>query len=198
VASILDYTRAALPESWRAVYEDGEWGESGRPDVFVMELARAMSKLFRDTVIEDDITNEFVKGWLGDYIAWRSIPALIDYYMVRTRRNDSMQRGAGVTPLGGETSDNYDRVGTLKDQADTIYSRLRADWEEFMSLVGTLIRGGQQAPRGIAISTMGQGLLTTEPLTFEKAVGQRPRYAGFGVIYVEDQVAPPHQTPRGW
>lgn len=208
--AIREYIETNIPETYRTVTQgiplpDGTTtpaydGETG-PDVFGIETERAMAFLFKDGVSEDDLS-EIAKSYVADTVTLRTIAGLIDYYMVRTRRNDSMARGSGVTPLGGESSTNYDRVATLQDQAKRFTSRI-ADMElDFAADAASLLRvSGSRTALGARIST-DSDKRTDDPMRWPRTpgypfiTGSGLFGAGFGIPVIREVLPATPETVR--
>ena len=198
--AILEYVEANIPETYRLVttgvpLPDGTttpaWdGETG-PDVFGIETQRTMAFLFKDGVAEDDLS-EIAKSYVADTVTLRTIAGLIDFYMVRTRRNDSMGRSSGVVPLGGESSNNEDRISALQDQAKRFTNRLNEMALDFAADAASLLRkSGSRMALGARIST-DRTKQTDDPQFWPRTIGF-PYYpygglfgAGFGIPVIRE------------
>lgn len=151
------------------------------PDVFGITVAETLSRFFKDSpepVDEDSLgLTDFQVGYLGDWATRLSIPAAIDFYMVKTGRQDSFsgvpanqdarsQRTSG--PGTGRV--NYDRVRTLQELDTMLALRIAASEAAFTGSFG------QMATAGIMISTTPAMLKTPSPLTMPK-YGAKSLYA---------------------
>lgn len=210
--AIREYIEANIPETYRTVTQglplpDGTttqvWdGKDGNgPDVFGIEIERTMAYLFKDGVTETQLS-EISKSYVADTVTLRTIAGLIDYYMVRTRRNDSMTRGPGVTPLGGESSQNYDRVAILQDQAKRFSARLNEAALDFAADAAALLRkSGSRIALGARIST-DERKNTDDPTWWPRTVGY-PFFpngglfgAGFGIPVIREVLPATPETMR--
>jgi hypothetical protein len=201
VPAILEYVEANIPETYRLVttgvpLPDGTttpaWDGENGPDVFGIETQRTMAFLFKDGVSESDLS-EIAKSYVADTVTLRTIAGLIDFYMVRTRRNDSMGRSSGVVPLGGESSANEDRIAALQDQAKRMTNRLNEMALDFAADAASLLRkSGSRMALGARISTT-RDKVTLDPTWFPRSLGY-PYFpfggsyfgAGFGIPVIRE------------
>jgi hypothetical protein len=135
MATVRDYVRAYLPATYEKMTNEGKMDDAERPDAVGLAIQAAADTLLADDV-EPNSLPEFGKRYLAAVAVVAVIPSAIDYYMVQTRLNDGASRPSGVTPLGGESSRNYDRI----DGLEKIEARLRA-WissmaSKFLEVIG--------------------------------------------------------------
>ena len=128
MATVRDYVRANIGETHDKLTDTANFdGGNERPDVVGLKIEAAMSRF---NVTEDDL-DAFARSYIGDYVTRTLIPIAIDYSMVKTRLVDNASRPAGVTPLGGEVGQNYNRINALQALDKQIANRLIADRPEF-------------------------------------------------------------------
>jgi hypothetical protein len=124
-----------------------------------MKIDAALAKF---NVAEADI-NAYARAYVADYVTRLLIPLAIDYYMVQTRLVDNAMRPAGVTPLGGEVGQNYNRVSALRQLDALLADRLETEAPGFNSSIGAT------GSFGIVTSSHTRSLRTQDPYdTFEK------------------------------
>lgn len=168
--TLRDLVKANLPETWKVLETDpepplvDEQRDSGTDDVPEEAIGRIIDRYFKPEVTREILEgkNRFVKGVLADMATRLLITAAIDYYMVRTRTGDSAS-ATNVEGVGGDTSQNYDRVRGLRDLDKDIALRIAADMAEFLAQVTDLLEietedaGSWMGPR---VSTRGTGFKT--------------------------------------
>lgn len=160
-----------MPETFDILQEliDGD----EMPDVFGLSVAETLSRFFHgsgEPVDEDSLgLSDFQVGYLGDWATRLSIPAAIDFYMVKTGRQDAFSSvPAGQEARSQRTSGpgtgrvNYDRVVTLQQLDALLAGRLAADAADFAGSFQ------QSATAGMMISTTPEMLKTPSPLTMPK------------------------------
>lgn len=180
MATIRDHVRGNFGETYRILTSVGNYdGRDSKPDVVGDKIDVVVSRYVPDTVEDpNEELSEFTKSVVADIATRLLIPVAIDYYMVETRRTDNASRPAGVTPLGGEVGENYDRVDTLFRLDELLRTRIAEAWTEFITAVG----GGSASTFGIRTSTeRSDTLITEDPLDFERIRGPLPQYIGYGV-----------------
>lgn len=111
MATVRDHVRVNLGETYLKLVGVG-YDAQEKPDVVSLKTGAILSRVFLTETLEADLS-EFSRSFIALGVSLAMIPLAIDYYMVNTRRNENMGRPAGVTPLGGETIVNYDRVDAL-------------------------------------------------------------------------------------
>jgi hypothetical protein len=137
--SIREYVQAHLPETYRVITDSGSYDGEDKPDLIAAEIDVCMDVMFVDGTTEMEL-GAFTRAYVADVVIWRLVSAYIDYVMWQTRRQDSMSRPPGMEPGGGESSQNYDRVATLKDLANMIGRRLEKDRFDFEALNESILR----------------------------------------------------------
>lgn len=175
MATIRDYVKTNLGETYDKLTDvAGFDGGNERIDAVGLKISATLARF---GVAEGDL-DDFGKSYLGDHATRLLIPLAIDYYMVKTRRVDNASRPTGLTPMGGEVGQNYDRVAALRRIDEMLASRLIADLPIFEGSMG------QAARMDVAD---GDNLLTIDPMTFPP--GGAPELVGsaFGVGYAINQ-----------
>jgi len=188
VPTIRDYVVANLGETYGKLTDTAGYDNQAKPDAVGLKIDAILSRF---SVTESSLST-FAKSYLGLWATYELIPLAIDYYMVNTRRVDNASRPSGVTPLGGEVGQNYDRVATLERLAARLAAQLAADLPAFVSelpAAASLLSYGMQTERHT------RSLRTQDPFdSFDKVAGTRHTEpvgsVGFGVGYVvvEDAV----------
>ena len=171
MATIRDYIKSNLGETYNKLTDAANYDESQeKPDAVGLKINATLSRF---GLVETDL-NDFQKSYLGDFATRLLIPLAIDYYMVNTRRVDNASRPSGITPMGGEVGQNYDRVAALRRIDEILASRLIADLPVFEGALGTSAR--------MDVAD-GDNFLTIDPMTFPP--GGAPDLVGsaFGVGY---------------
>jgi hypothetical protein len=174
MATIRDYIRSNIGETYDKLTDTAGFdGGNTRPDVVGLKIKAALARF---GVVEADL-NDFGKSYVADHTTRTLVPIAIDYYMVQTRLIDNASRPSGMTTMGGEVGQNYDRIAALRRIDEMLSSRLTAD----LPLFETQLPGGA-APRMVVAD--GNDLKTIDPMTFPP--GGAPDYEGgeFGVAYV--------------
>jgi len=165
--AVADRVAQNLPETAATIQSASSWWD----DAVTANVADTLSRVFPHNpqpVVEADLgLTPFQESYLADLVTRLMIPPAIDYYMVRTGRQDSIQGvPAGQDARSQRTSgpgtgrSNYARVAALKDLDQMLAARLAADLAEFEDSFG-----GDSNPAGLMISTWGQPLLSRDPLT---------------------------------
>ncbi len=173
MSTIRDYVKSNIGETYDKLTDvSGFDGGNERPDVVGLKIQAALSRFDIDT--EEDLT-EFAKSYVADHATRLLIPVAIDYYMVKTRRVDNASRPSGMTPIGGEIGQNYDRIAALRRIDEILAARLYQDLPIFQNSLGSAAR---------MVVADGDNLKTIDPGTYPP--GGAPELAGaaFGVGYV--------------
>lgn len=173
MATIRDYIKTNLGETYDKLTDAASFdGGNERPDVVGLKIEAAKARF---GVTEDGL-DAFGKSYVADHVTRTLIPLAIDFYMVRTRRVDNASRPSGITPMGGEVGQNYDRIAALRRIDEMLSARLYQDLPIFQGQLG-------DAPRMVNSNT--EDLLTIDPLTFEPG-GAPVAEVGlpFGIAYV--------------
>jgi len=161
-ASIRDVVQSNMPETFKAVFDDGSVldVEDGL-DLVDFRTGLILDHFWPDGSMKESSLTQFQVAYLGDIVTRLVIPAAIDYYGVRTGRSDSTQPGSpglAASQRGAGTGrQNYDRIQMLKDLDSLIAARLAAQLEGFLSSVGVTPSAGMQ------ISSSKDDLITTDP-----------------------------------
>ena len=172
MATIRDYVKTNLGETYNKLTDVASYdGGNDKIDAVGLKIKATLSRFNLD---EQDL-NDFGKSYLGDYATRLLIPLAIDYYMVNTRRVDNASRPSGITPMGGEVGQNYDRVAALRRIDEMLASRLIADLPVFEGSLGTAAR--------MKVAD-GNDLLTIDPRTFPPGGAPELVGGGFGIGYV--------------
>ena len=171
MAKIRDYVKSNLGETYDKLTDTAGY-DGGNEKIDAVGL-KIKATLARFNLVESGL-NDFQLSYLGDFATRLLIPLAIDYYMVKTRRVDNASRPSGITPMGGEVGQNYDRVAALRRIDEILASRLIADLPVFEGALGTSAR--------MDVAD-GDNFLTIDPMTFPP--GGAPELAGsaFGVGY---------------
>lgn len=177
MATIRDHVRGNLGETYDKLTQEGAWDGKDKPDIVGDKIAVVAARWLPPGA-DPEAQNEYVKGTLADMATRLLIPVAVDYYMVQTRLVDNASRPAGVTPLGGEVGQNYNRVDALLRLDTVLDRRIAVDLQTFLNQVGIV---GSYGAR-----TSGDGFTNTEdPRDFERVRGGRWLYPGYGVgVYV--------------
>lgn len=185
MTTILDYVKGYIPETYRAMTEQGDLDTEHNADVVGQKLGVVMSRVFASGTTENDLDN-FCKDYVAMMVVMQVIPAGIDYWMVKTRLQQSAP--ASVGDLGGENVQYYNRVQTLNDLSTSLRSRLIEARDEFERRVGTLLAGAESE----AVSVIGprvarsrEDMRTLDPDSVAKMRTRRWR-SSFGVLIGED------------
>lgn len=157
--------RTNLLETYDVIVLKGEADGEDRPDVVGLKIVEAMDELFPTddqpagyvAPTQEQLT-PFQAGYVADHVTRLLLPAAIDYYQKRTGRRDAASRPSGVTPLGGESRENYDRVQAMFDLDALLEKRLAARSSRFKR-----IRFASFSPTGIAIDSKPSDLVTEDP-----------------------------------
>lgn len=191
MATIRDHVRANLGETYEILVGTAGYDESsGRPDAVGLKIAVMVSRLLTSTTTEDDVS-EFARGYIGVVATRALVPLAVDYYMVRTRLADNLNRPAGMVPNGGEQSLNYNRVQALV-QLDKLLAAQQAEMlPDFLEDVGDLAR----ALHGFGARVGSDGsFLSDNPLnTFSRPGGVTVCGGQYGVVWgvIPDQILYP-------
>lgn len=172
MATIRDYVKSNLGETYDKLTDtSGYDGGNEKIDAVGLKIKATLDRFG----VTEAAMNDFGKSYLGDHATRLLIPLAIDFYMVNTRRVDNASRPSGLTPIGGEVGQNYDRVAALRSIDEMLASRLTADLPLFEASLG------QSARMDVAD---GNNFLTIDPTTFPP--GGAPELVGsaFGVGYV--------------
>lgn len=187
MATIRDHVRSFLGETYGKLDTAGYDQSSGKPDAVGLKVGAAMSQFFDDGKLEADIS-EFSRYFLAMGVTRSLIPLAIDYYMVNTRINENMNRPAGVTPLGGESVTNYNRVQALENLNGMLASLIAEALADFVAENKLDLRTST-AKAGARVSSDGTFLTDDPKRTFWSP--RAPLIAGseFGVYFgvVPDQ-----------
>jgi hypothetical protein len=155
VATIRDYVKSNLGETYDKLTDTADFdGGQERPDVVQLKILAALARFG----VTQDGLDDFGKSYIGDHVTRLLIPLAIDFYMVKTRRVDNASRPSGMTPIGGEVGQNYDRVAALRHIDEMLAARLYADLPVFQGQLG-------DSPRMVVGD--GDDLKTIDPKTFE-------------------------------
>lgn len=155
MATIRDYVKSNLGETYDKLTDVASFdGGNERPDVVGLKISAALARFG----VTESSLDAFGKSYVGDHVTRLLIPLAIDYYMVKTRRVDNASRPSGMTPIGGEVGQNYDRVGALRHIDEMLAARLYADLPVFQGQLG-------ESPRMVVGD--GDDLRTIDPKTFE-------------------------------
>lgn len=172
MATIRDYVRSNFGETYEKLTDVAEYDDSAaNPDAIGLKIRATLSRF---GLVEEGL-NDFQKSYLADWATRLIIPLAIDYYMVNTRRVDNASRPSGMTPMGGEVGQNYDRVAALRRIDEMLASRLIADLPAFEGSLGTSAR--------MRVAD-GDNFLTIDPLTFPPGGAPELVGSGFGIGYV--------------
>lgn len=188
MATIRDHVRGNLGETYKVLTEKGEYDgkDNSNPDVVGDKIAVVCSRYLTANAEPENMT-EFVKSVIADIATRLLIPVAIDYYMVQTRLVDNMSRPAGVTPLGGEVGQNYNRVAALQALDTILRDRIAEEWSDFQNVTGATGVGF-----GVRV-TAPSDFRTEDPADMPPVGGWRwwgqPYSPGFGVIAI-DRSAP--------
>jgi len=160
-STIREHVRVNMPETYNVLTAEASATMDGqeRPDVVGIAISSAMSYFFPSGDKKETDLTPFQAQYVGAYATRLVIPAGIDYYMVRTGTSDAFNRGAGVTPLGGEQRQNYNRVQALKDLDAMLEKRLATMEAAFNETLAT--SGSTTA--GMMIDSTPDKLLTLDP-----------------------------------
>lgn len=175
--AIRDRVRVNMPETYDIL--QGLINDSKYPDIFGIAVAETLSRFFPTTSEDGEDSlglTDFQVGFLGDWSTRLSIPAAIDFYMVKTGRSDAFssvavdqdarsQRTSGP----GTGRQNYDRVAALQQLDDRLAARIAANADDFSGSFQ------QMATAGIMISTTPDMLKTPSPLTMPR-YGESPSH----------------------
>src|SRR3990172_5388656 len=153
---IRDHVRSNLGETYLKLVDVGRYDGQLKPDVVGVKITVALSKLFPEGQ-DPDLLSEFARSYVRDVVTRMLVPLAIDYYMVHTRLVDNAGRPAGVTPLGGEVGENYNRVQTLLQLDKLLAQRIEADATAFATAVGSTASSW-----GIRVSEHSKDLLTQD------------------------------------
>lgn len=176
MATIRDHVRGNLGETYDVLTDRGSYdGRGQKPDVVGDKLG-VVAAQYIPTVADPEVLGEFAKAMLADLATRLLIPIAVDYYMVQTRLVDNASRPAGVTPLGGEVGQNYNRVDTLLRLDELLKERIAANWSDFVPLVNPSGLGA-----GIRVSG-GVARNTENPDRFGRIRGREPQYIGYGIL----------------
>lgn len=172
---IRDYIESNLGETYQKLTQVALYDGQTRPDVVGMKIAASLARF---DVVEADL-NAFGKSYVAAWATRTLIPIAIDYYMVQTRLVDNASRGAGVTPLGGEVGQNYNRVEALRVLDESLATFLRAEAAAFNTSNGN-------SNAGIRVSQHTRSLRTQDPYDAFPKVGRSRLPVGFdmGIAYV--------------
>ncbi len=188
MASILDYVKSNLGETYEKLVSVALYDGQPKPDVAEI---RTLALLSRFGIEDADDLSEFGRSYMGDWVALSLIPLAIDYYMVQTRLVDNASRPQGVTPLGGEVGQNYNRVQALQDLAEQLRINLADGKTDFVDGLPNTANADYAV---MMTSQHTRRLRTQDPYdSFDRVGGWGgPIYAGFGVGYivVEESLAP--------
>lgn len=205
MATIRDYVRGTMGETYRVLTVEATRTYDGDgddpPDLVDLALGPIIDRLFQPAVTVSTFdASEFLKSFLADLVSIWLCTSAIDYYMVRTRRSDSMSQAPGITPYSGESSTNYDRVATIQKQRSDIGGRVSDNEADFEAIAAPYLRlTGARQFYGPRISSSKDGLLTQNPVTafdrpdqpgsYPGAPFGIPAAVGLGVIFIRDTVA---------
>jgi hypothetical protein len=153
VATVRDYVKANLGETYDKLTDVALYDGQTKPDVVGLKIEAALARF---DVVEGDL-NAFGLSFIGDFVTRTLVPIAIDYYMVQTRLVDNASRPAGVTPLGGEVGQNYNRIAALQALDQILAARLASDYPLFASQNET------STGFGIVVSTHSKPLNTQDP-----------------------------------
>lgn len=174
MATVRDYVKSNIGETYDKLTDTAGYdGGNTKLDVVGLKIDAALARF---GVAETDL-NAFGKSYVADYVTRTLIPIAIDYYMVQTRLIDNASRPSGMTSMGGEVGQNYDRIAALRRIDEMLASRLIAD----LPLFETQLPGGA-APRMVVAD--GDDLRTIDPTTFDPGGAPEVEGAEFGVPYV--------------
>lgn len=166
IQPIREFVKANFGETYDKLTDTADFdGTANRPDAVGLKIDAALA---RYSVTEDDL-DAFGRSYLADYVTLTLIPLAIDYYMVQTRLVDNASRPPGVTPLGGEVGQNYNRIDALREMAALLTARLTADAPAVSGQIPGLGRTGIQNSNTALPRTI-------DPLTFPP--GGAPGWAG--------------------
>lgn len=183
MATIQDYAKDNFRETAAILLKQDYAGDGDGDKLFDRAEQLITSSIFKPST-DVDLLPEFAKAYLGDMLTRRLIPTAIDYYQAKTRRVDSMGRPSGVTPLGGESSQNYDRVKAMQDLDKLLAGRLAANEDDFLALVADKLLHSDEGTAGVPkISTRRSDMLSQDPEDFGKFTEDRYFGNGFGVIF---------------
>ena len=175
MATIRDYVKTNIGETYDKLTDTAGYdGGNTKPDVVGLKIRAALARF---GISDEDSLNDFGKSYVADHVTRTLVPIGIDYYMVQTRLVDNASRPSGMTTMGGEVGQNYDRIAALRRIDEMLASRLISD----LPLFETQLPGGA-APRMVVAD--GDDFLTIDHSTF--APGGAPELEGseFGVSYV--------------
>jgi hypothetical protein len=173
MARIRDFVKSNFGETYEKLTDVANYDDSSEnPDAVGLKIKATLSRF---GVTTEEGLNDFQKSYLADHATRLLIPLAIDYYMVNTRRVDNASRPSGLTPMGGEVGQNYDRVAALRRIDEILASRLIADLPIFESSLG------ESARMDVAD---GDNFLTIDPMTFPPGGAPELVGSGFGIGYV--------------
>ena len=181
--SIRDYVKSNLGETYDKLSDVALYDGQTKPDVTGIKISALLSRF---SVTEDEL-NDFCKSYLGDWATLNLIPIAMDYYMVNTRMVDNAQRPSGVTPLGGEVGQNYNRVIVLNRIKDEMQTRLSEGKNTFASFMPSTATIGGLFTAGMITSGHTKTLRTQDPYdSFDKVGGAVYGPVGYeiGAAYV--------------
>jgi hypothetical protein len=168
VATIRDYVRTYLPATYDKLTNEGMLDANERPDAVGLAIDTTIETLLVPDTDVDDLS-EFARRYIAAVATLSLIPTAIDYYMVQTRLSDALDRPPGVTPLGGERSQNYNRVDALKEIEARIFRWVADNEARFVETVGDSVLISLTATTvGIAVSGNGQFLTDNPQKAFSK------------------------------
>lgn len=176
MATLRDHVRGNLGETYEVLTDTGKYDGRNKPDVVGDKIAVVTAR-WTPVGTDPETLNEFVKSVLADLATRLVIPIAIDYYMVQTRLVDNASRPPGVTPLGGEVGQNYDRVQTLLSLDEMLKNRIAADLPSILPEIGVAGSVGY----GVR-TTPNPGFRTQEPDAFPRIGRGNRLYVGFGVM----------------
>lgn len=184
IATVREYVRSNLGETYDKLTSVALYDGTTKPDVVGMKIDAALARF---GVVEADM-NAYARSYVADYVTRTLIPIAIDYYMVQTRLVDNAMRPAGVTPLGGEVGQNYNRVSALRQLDAILADRLETEAATFGTSVGAT------SSFGIVTSTHSRSLRTQDPYdSYDKILGPGSYPIGYEVggvyVVVADPVA---------
>jgi hypothetical protein len=157
MATIRDFVKTNIGETYEKLTDTAGYdGGNTDPDAVGLKISAALARFGVTEAGLDD----FGKSYVADHATRTLIPLAIDFYMVNTRRVDNASRPSGLTPMGGEIGQNYDRVAALRRIDEMLAARLYQDLPVFQSQLGS-------APRMVVAD--GDDLRTIDPKTFEPA-----------------------------
>jgi hypothetical protein len=179
IPTLREHVRALIPLTYARATDAGGMDASESPDVIAVNLAVATEELLVAGIDEDDLS-EFVKRYVAAKAVVLSESALIDYYMVKTRRTNEVSRSGGATSLN-ESHTSYDKVTTIRRVVENLRAWLIDNRARFLREAGDSAALAALGGLGIAV-TSADDPVTMDVDEFVNAAAGVPVVGSFNLV----------------